>query len=135
MSSNSIYGVFPNTNVGPFHYLYRITNLVEQKHYYGIRTSKHILPQDDLGVKYFSSSTDEEFISDQKKHPENYRYKVIIITNLRKKAGELEIKIHKKFNVGDNTKFYNKIIQSSSRLDPSGKVPVKDKDGNSNENL
>lgn len=130
MSSINIYGTFPTTTVGPFHYLYRITNLVEQKHYYGIRTSKDILPQDDLGVKYFSSSTDKEFISNQKEHPENYRYKVIIITDLRKEVGKLEMKIHKKFNVGDNPKFYNRIIQSSFGLDLTGKVVVKDEFGN-----
>ena len=36
-----------------FHYVYRITNIVENKHYYGSRTSK-INPYDDLGKKYFS---------------------------------------------------------------------------------
>ena len=67
MSSTSIYGACPNTTIGPFHYLYRITNLVENKHYYGIRTSKTTLPQYDLGIKYFSSSKDKEFKKDQKK--------------------------------------------------------------------
>lgn len=113
-----------------YHYLYRITNLVEQKHYYGIRTSKDILPHQDLGVKYFSSSTDKEFISDQKEHPENYRYKVILIIDTRKRVAELEIKLHNKFNVGDNPKFYNRIIQTSFGLDPTGKVCVKDEFGN-----
>ena len=64
-----------------YHYLYRITNLVENKHYYGIRTSKDTLPHQDLGVKYFSSSTDKDFIQDQKDHPENYRYTVVITSN------------------------------------------------------
>lgn len=44
-----------------YHYVYRITNLVEQKHYYGSRTS-NISPFDDLGKKYFSSAlTPEEY--------------------------------------------------------------------------
>ena len=112
-----------------YHYLYRITNLVEQKHYYGIRTSRNILPHQDLGVKYFSSSLDKEFIKDQKEHPENYRYKVIIVADSRKRVVELEIKIHNKFNVGVNPKFYNKTIQTSSGFDVSGKATYKDKDG------
>lgn len=37
-----------------FHYVYRITNLVEGKHYYGVRSSK-VSPFNDLGTKYFSS--------------------------------------------------------------------------------
>ena len=34
------------------HYVYRITNKVENKHYYGCRTTKLDL-KDDLGSKYF----------------------------------------------------------------------------------
>ena len=68
MSSTTIYGALPTASSGPYHYLYRITNLVENKYYYGIRTSRNTLPQDDLGVKYFSSSTDKTFISNQKEH-------------------------------------------------------------------
>ena len=130
MFSNNIYGAFPTTTIGPFHYLYRITNLVEQKYYYGIRTSRNILPQQDLGIKYFSSSQDKNFIKDQNDHPENYRYKIIIISDTRKRVAELEIKLHNKFNVGDNPKFYNRIIQTSFGLDPTGKVCVKDEFGN-----
>ncbi len=114
-----------------YHYLYRITNLVENKHYYGIRTSRNdILPHQDLGVKYFSSSTDKNFIKDQKEHPENYRYKVIIVSDSRKKVANLEIKLHNKFNVGVNNNFYNKVIQTSTGFNPLGKISVIDKDGN-----
>ncbi len=48
-----------------YHYVYRITNTVLRKHYYGSRTSK-IRPNLDLGVIYFSSSTDKNFLKDQK---------------------------------------------------------------------
>ena len=50
------------------HYVYRITNKVENKHYYGCRTTK-LEPKDDLGSKYFSSSKDKSFIKDQKRKP------------------------------------------------------------------
>lgn len=89
-----------------YHYLYRITNLVEQKHYYGIRTSHNILPQQDLGIRYFSSSRDKNFKTDQKDNPENYRHKVIIVADSRERVAELEVKLHRKFNVGVNPKFY-----------------------------
>ena len=60
------------------HYVYRITNKIENKHYYGCRTTK-LEPKDDLGSKYFSSSRDKEFIKDQKENPYNYKYKIIKI--------------------------------------------------------
>ena len=49
----SIYGAVPTTAIGPYHYLYRITNVVENKHYYGIRTSKNLSPKEDLGCRVF----------------------------------------------------------------------------------
>ena len=126
MSSNNIYGAFPTTTNGPFHYLYRITNLVENKHYYGIRTSRSKMPHQDLGVKYFSSSNDKEFKKDQKEHPENYKYKVIIVSNSRQHIADLEIKIHKKFNVGVNEKFYNRAIHTSTGFGVTGRTSIKD---------
>lgn len=55
MTSKRIYGVSatPGSD-GRYHYVYRITNLVENKHYYGSRTSDK-LPYDDLSSKYFGS--------------------------------------------------------------------------------
>lgn len=93
------------------HYVYRITNKVEKKHYYGVRSSKSI-PKDDLGKKYFSSSTDKDFINEQKEHPERFKYKVIREFETRKDAELLEKKLHKKFHVSDNDKFYNKCIST-----------------------
>ena len=43
------------------YYVYRITNVVEKKHYYGKRKTKKF-PKNDLGYSYLSSSTDKEFI-------------------------------------------------------------------------
>ena len=130
MSSNNIYGAFPTTTNGPFHYLYRITNLVENKHYYGARTSKTILPQDDLGKKYFSSSSDKDFKKSQKEHPENYKYKVIIVSDSRQHIADLEVKLHHKLNVSENNNFYNLANQTSTFFDSSGKINGIDSAGN-----
>ena len=94
-----------------YHYVYRITNTIKKLHYYGARTSKDCLPRDDLGVKYFSSSTDKTFIFDQKNNPRDYKYKIIKILPTRKQALELEIKLHNKFNVDINESFFNKAKQ------------------------
>jgi hypothetical protein len=101
------------------HYVYRITNKVEQKHYYGVRGC-NVEPTLDLGIKYFSSSTDKDFRDDQKNHPENYKYKIVRICSNREEAGALEKKLHEKFNVGINESFYNRAKQTSTGFDFSG---------------
>ncbi len=107
-----------------YHYAYRITNKELNRHYYGVRTSK-VEPNLDLGVKYFSSSSDKEFIQNQKENQNNYKYKIIKIFNSRNEAMKLEIKLHNKLNVGVNKSFYNKSKQTSSGFDMSGRKHTK----------
>ncbi len=102
-----------------YHYVYRITNKIQNKHYYGVRSSK-IEPKLDLGIKYFSSSSNKEFILDQKENFLTYKYKIIKKFNSKEEAIKLEIKLHKKFNVGINESFYNKSIQTSTGYDRTG---------------
>ena len=133
MSNTAIYstnsGACQENPTKKHHYVYRITNLVDGKHYYGSRTSK-LRPEEDLGKKYFSSSRDKEFLKDQKKNPENYRYKIIRVFDDRREALKLEIELHEKFNVGVNESFYNRMKQTSTGFDTTGKVSVRDKEGN-----
>lgn len=103
-----------------YHYVYRITNIVLNKHYYGSRSSK-VRPEDDLGIVYFSSSKDKDFIKNQKYNKQNYFYKVIRIFNSRKDATTFEIKLHEKFDVGNNEYFYNRAKQTSVGFDTTGK--------------
>jgi hypothetical protein len=102
-----------------YHYVYRITNIKDKLYYYGTRTSS-IEPKLDLGIKYFSSSKDKDFIQGQKDNPLNYKYKIIKIFNIRKEAIELEIKLHNKFDVGINESFYNRSKQTSAGWDTTG---------------
>ena len=102
-----------------YNYTYRITNKIEGKHYYGKRSTDTI-PSQHLGVKYFSSSKDVEFIKDQKNNPQNYKYKIIKMHDSAKAAIEHEIVLHNKFNVGKNTKFYNRCKQSAKGFDTTG---------------
>jgi hypothetical protein len=59
MSTNkSIYGcnpANPSSVDNKYHYVYRITNIITNKHYYGKRSSM-VGPFEDLGTTYFSSS-------------------------------------------------------------------------------
>jgi len=108
-----------------YHYTYRITNTQTNKYYYGSRTTpkkKEVLPINDLGIKYFSSSKDKDFIKDQKQNPKNYKYKVIQIFDTRQEAIELEIKLHNRFNVGINESFYNRAKQTSTGFDTTGTI-------------
>lgn len=104
-----------------YHYVYRITNTVKCKHYYGKRSSK-IEPGLDLGIKYFSSSLDSDFKLDQKTNPQNYKYKIVSIHASASSALAKEVKLHNKFNVGINQKFYNKVKQTSTKFDCTGIV-------------
>jgi hypothetical protein len=101
------------------HYVYRITNIILNKHYYGIRSSK-VQPSQDLGIKYFSSSFDKEFMIEQQTNPENFKYKVIKIFETREEAIALEIKLHTKFDVAINSAFYNLAKSTSTRFDTTG---------------
>jgi hypothetical protein len=102
-----------------YHYVYRITNIILNKHYYGKRSTDTI-PQNDLGIKYFSSSGDKDFIKDQTDNPQNYKYKIIYIFDNSKSALLMEIKLHNKFDVGFNESFYNKAKQTSIGFDTTG---------------
>lgn len=90
-----------------YHYTYRITNIELKKHYYGCRTSK-VEPKLDLGIIYFSSSTDKVFIKDQRENNQNYKYKIVKIFDTRKDAELFETILHEKFQVQIHESFYNK---------------------------
>lgn len=102
-----------------FHYVYRIKNLELNMHYYGVRSSK-IEPQEDIGIFYFSSSSNKDFLFEQKLFPEKFKYKIVKIFENRTDAVEFEIKLHNKFNVGVNEMFYNRSKQTSVGWDMTG---------------
>lgn len=95
-----------------YHYVYRITNKKLKKHYYGCRSSKS-KPIFDLGIKYFSSSNDKQFIAEQHDNPKYFRYKILKIFETRKEALAFEMKLHNKLMVDKNPSFYNKARQTS----------------------
>lgn len=95
-----------------YYYVYRISNIIANKHYYGYRSSK-THPSKDLGIKYFSSSSDHSFIIDQKNNKNNYKYKIIKIFDNKLDAIRFESKLHYKFDVRHNDNFYNLSNQSN----------------------
>ncbi len=111
------------------HYVYQITNLITNKKYIGKRSSK-IPPNNDLGKKYFSSSYDKNFITEQKSNPSNFKYEILKEFNTANDAVAYEVHLHQLHDVGTNPEFYNQVKQTSKFFDPTGKVTVRDKDGN-----
>lgn len=89
-----------------YHYVYRITNKQKNKHYYGVRSTESN-PKDDLGFSYFSSSSDIEFINEQLRYPNNFKYKVIKTFETVREAEAYETFLHHRFDVSKNKKFYN----------------------------
>lgn len=104
-----------------WHYVYRITNRTMKKHYYGSRSSK-VEPRLDLGIHYFSSSQDKSFIQQQKENPNMFKYKVLKTFKSRDNALLYECKLHKKFSVGSNPHFYNKVAQTSKGFSTYGGI-------------
>lgn len=104
-----------------YHYVYRITNVETKTHYYGKRTSK-IEPNLDLGINYFSSSSNKEFKLDQINNPHNYKYKIVQKFKTSKDAIFRESILHNRFNVGINPNFYNRTKQTPKGFDFSGIV-------------
>jgi hypothetical protein len=102
-----------------YNYVYRITNKILKKYYYGVRGC-NVEPKLDLGIKYFSSSSDSDFRDDQKNHPENYKYKIVRICSTSDEADALEIKLQEKFNVGKSESFYNRSTRTSMGFTFSG---------------
>lgn len=146
MTSKTIYGCAPiqSSIDGKFHYVYRITNLVENKHYYGVKTSKEA-PHLVMGYSYFgspASKTNSWIIQDQKVNPSHYKYKILRCFEIRKEATGFEIFIHRKFDVKSHKQFYNEANQTSTGFDITGKTHSdearekmrKPKDGNLGEN-
>jgi hypothetical protein len=73
-----------------------------------------------IGKKYFSSSSDDDFIKEQKEYPENFRYKVLKNFDNRTDAIQLECYLHKKYNVVESDKFYNRSAQLCTSFDITG---------------
>lgn len=105
--------------VSKYFYTYIITNVITGKSYIGKRVSK-VKPICDLGIKYFSSSRDYEFMKDQKENPRHYKYEILKVCETHTEIIEHEIYLHEKFDVAKNPMFYNKVKQTSIGFDTTG---------------
>jgi hypothetical protein len=105
-----------------YNYVYQITNKETGRMYIGTRSSKD-KPKDDLGTKYFSSSSDKDFILEQKEKPDLFEYKILHTFDTRLEALEYEIYLHSFYDVARNPLFYNDSRQTSTGFDRTGVKP------------
>ncbi len=105
-----------------YHYVYLIEEIDTSKKYIGVRTCENRLPVDDIGHHYFSSSTNNEFIANQRKNPLNYRYIVLEELLTRKEAMIYENRIHHEKDVGGNNSYYNRINAPINGFNSKGLV-------------
>lgn len=120
--SNSIYS-------NKIHYTYKITEISTKKKYIGVRSCNRN-PIDDLGKKYFSSSTNKEFIRNQKTNPSDYIYEILNVFDDRKDAINHEIQLHEEYDVSRNEMYYNKCKSKSDGFSTEGMIIAKDDDDN-----
>lgn len=91
------------------YYVYKITNLSNNMYYIGSRQSK-CDPKDDLGVKYFSSSSNKNFINEQKQNPNKFKYEILSKHNSRMEAFEEEVRVQIELGCLEDELCYNKSI-------------------------
>lgn len=105
-----------------FHYVYKITNIVDSKYYIG-RRSTNLLPANDLGKIYFSSSHDQQFILDQKVNPHQYQYDILAIYKNASDMIEHEIRLHREYDVKRDPLSYNLANSTSVKATFLGRSP------------
>ena len=98
-----------------FNYVYKITDKKKGMYYIGMRSCKRP-PQDDLGIHYFSSSNNKQFIKDQKENTSDYQYDVLKTFDKRKQAHQYEKELLKE--AIDDIKSYNGGIHYIPRIPP-----------------
>lgn len=103
-----------------YHYTYIIKNILTGKKYVGVRTSRNLEPKKDLGILYFSSSTDQDFLSEQSVFPRRFRYRVIKSFATRLEAMAHEIYLHSLKNVGLNDNYINRVNANKNGYDAYG---------------
>ena len=113
-----------------YNYVYLITNIITGIKYIGSR-SCDILPEDDIGKIYFSSSSDKLYRAHQKNNPEQYKYEVLSVYKTRKEAFIEEERLHILYDVANNENYLNRSHANYKfNFSAKGKLTVKDKNNN-----
>jgi len=106
-----------------YYYVYKITDMKRKKYYIGSRTSE-IPPDQDLGHIYFSSSTNKNFIEEQRTTPNQFTYEVIETFPTLRQALDYETDLIQQTNALNDENYYNgrtklKFVSVNSRATKS----------------
>ncbi len=107
------------------HYVYGITHRWTSKRYIGAK-SCFLLPKDNIGVEYFSSSTDKDFREELKLYPERFIFEVLKEFDTREEALLYEIELHERYDVRSNNDFYNLSNQAKNGFTAFGRTHTDD---------
>ncbi len=99
------------------HYVYRVTNLISNTHYYGSKTDNL---EPTIGVRYFTSSNNREFRKDFKENIKNYKVKIIRFFNNKADKIIFESYLHHHFGVKSHKRFLNLMNQLPWGCDNTG---------------
>lgn len=105
--------------MGKYHYTYKVIHKKSGKSYIGVRSSK-LKPTEDLGIFYYTSSTDSDFKNDFKYNTHLYETVILNVFKDRILARKDEVHLHERFDVAANPMFYNKAKATLSGFDVEG---------------
>ena len=120
--------IYNNNIASKLHYVYLITEILTNIKYIGVRTSKNLDLLADL--KHYKTSTKNKIFKSLIRNGSLFTYEILSTHDSREEAVAEEIRLHELYDVAKNPEYYNKAKQTSTGYDTTGKVVVKDKDGN-----
>jgi len=89
-----------------YYYVYKITDTDSEKYYIGSRSSR-LTPVKDLGIQYFSSSSNKHFLYKQEHYPEHFTYEVLEEYPSKEEALAAEMLMLKVTNARNDHSYYN----------------------------
>lgn len=104
-------------------YVYQVKHKLSGVKYIG-SSSCECNPDNDIGVKYFTSSCYTPFKEDFKINRSHYNVKILKVFKTRLEAIQLETHLHRKYDVANSTDYYNIVIQPKTEYDPTKYKPT-----------
>lgn len=103
-------------------YVYRVTSLVDHKHYYGNRKSRY----EDLLLDFKKYGTSSKRKAHILANPDSYKVKILKTFNNRALCNLYESFLHTLFNVRKNDKFFNMWNAPINTFNTAGFILIKD---------
>jgi len=117
---------------GREHYVYRVTDYTrtDKEHYYGSHTPEFNKKYNTLEEEFWTYRTSSNYniLNEDKK--EDYKVKILKVFNNPADKIIYESFLHQYFDAKRHTKFWNESNQTPFGFDTTGKVSVRDKEGN-----